>query len=251
MFSAFFRRILPITLVLSIAIIAIFTVDSEAIKNFFSPSTEKEETQQQPSTAQEENFDEKNQITIFFLGDSLTEGFGLKPEYSYPSQVEMLFRKANFPVKSVNAGVSGDTSGGGLRRFLWYLDNGQEKIDILFLALGANDGLRGLKVSNMEDNLAKIITAAQERKIKVVLSGMIIPKNYGKDYFDAFQATFPKLAKKYNLSLLPFLLQDVSGKAEYNLPDQIHPNSDGYVIISKNVFKILRPLVEEIQSKRR
>ena len=253
MFSTFPSRILAISLVLIGVILVIFTINSDIkneIKKIFTSSAEKEELSQLSDNPQEQLLSEKNQVTIFFLGDSLTEGFGLKPQYSYPNQVEMLFRKENLPVKSINAGVSGDTSGGGLRRFLWYLDNGQEKIDILFLALGANDGLRGLEVSNMEDNLSKIITAAQKKNIKVVLSGMITPKNYGKEYVEAFRETFPKLAQKYNLPLLPFLLKDVSGKAQYNLPDQIHPNSDGYVIISENVFKILKPIVKEIHSKK-
>ncbi len=174
--------------------------------------------------------------TILFLGDSLTEGYQLSKEQAYPALVEMELKKYDKNVKVINGGVSGATSASGLKRMDWYL---KAKPDVMVLALGANDGLRGLKVLETQKNLALVIEKAKKRQIKVILAGMKMPTNMGKTYQTQFENIFPYLSKKYSLTLIPFLLEGVGGKPEYNLPDGIHPNPKGHEIMAKNVLKFL------------
>ncbi len=174
--------------------------------------------------------------TVLFLGDSLTEGYQLSKDDSYPSVVERELKKTRKDVKVINGGVSGATSASGLKRLDWYL---KARPDIMILALGANDGLRGFKPTQTEKNLAGVIAKAQERKITVILAGMKVPTNMGEPYRSEFERIFPRLAKKYDLKLIPFLLEGVGGRPEYNLPDGIHPNRKGYERISQNVLKVL------------
>ena len=144
----------------------------------------------------------KAQTTILFLGDSLTEGYRVEPEYSYPSQLENKLKKQQYKnFKIINAGISGSTSASAKSRLQWYL---KTKIDILFLALGANDGLRGLPISQMKNNLSSTIELAQKNNIKVILAGMLIPPNYGLKYTKDFKNLFPYLQKKYNTLFVPF-----------------------------------------------
>ena len=176
--------------------------------------------------------------TILFLGDSLTEGYRLPKENAYPALVEKELKASKKGVKVINGGSSGATSASGLKRLDWYL---KAKPDILVLALGANDGLRGLKVSDTEKNLASTIEKAQGRGIKVIMAGMKMPTNYGEPYRTDFEEMFPKLAKKYKLKIIPFILEGVGGKPELNLPDGIHPNSKGHEIMAETVLKVLEP----------
>lgn len=178
--------------------------------------------------------------TILFLGDSLTEGYQLSKEEAFPALIEKELKKDQKDIKVINGGSSGATSASGAKRLDWYL---QAKPDIMVLALGANDGLRGLKIDQTEKNLASAIEKAQTRGIKVVLAGMKMPTNMGEKYRREFEQMFPKLAKKYNLVLIPFLLEGVGGKPELNLPDGIHPNPKGHEVMAKLVLKYLRPLL--------
>ncbi len=174
--------------------------------------------------------------TILFLGDSLTEGYQLSKEEAYPAVIERQLQKSHKGIKVINGGVSGATSASGLKRMDWYL---KAKPDIMVLALGANDGLRGMKVDQTEKNLATVIEKAQERGITVILAGMKMPTNMGEPYRTKFENLFPKLAKKYSLKLIPFILDGVGGKPELNLPDGIHPNPKGHEIMAKTVLKVL------------
>ncbi len=182
-------------------------------------------------------------LTLLFLGDSLTEGYELSPAESYPMLVKEQFQNAGLNVEVINAGLSGDTTLGGLNRFQWYLSNKPFKLDFLFLALGANDGLRGLPLATAEANLRELIKLAQQANIEVVLAGMEIPPNYGKAYSQQFSAMYTKLATDFSLVLMPFLLTDVAGNASLNLPDGFHPNAAGYRIIATNVYLVLSPLI--------
>lgn len=177
---------------------------------------------------------------IVFIGDSLTEGFQLPKEYSYPALIQEKIDSESKAYKIINGGVSGSTSASGPSRLNWFL---KSKPKFLVFALGANDGLRGLSLKKMEENLSKVIEKAQLENIIVVLAGMEIPTNYGADYTKNFKATFERLAKKYKTHFIPFLLKDVAGIKKYNLPDGIHPNKEGYKIVAKNVYKILGPLL--------
>ena len=174
--------------------------------------------------------------TILILGDSLTEGYQLAKEEAYPAIVERELRKSHEKIKVINGGVSGATSASGSRRLDWYL---KAKPDIMILALGANDGLRGLKISETEKNLSLAIEKAQKSGITVILAGMKMPTNMGEPYRSQFEKIFTSLAKKYSLKLLPFLLDGVGGKPQFNLPDGIHPNPKGHEIMARSVLKIL------------
>lgn len=178
--------------------------------------------------------------TILFLGDSLTEGYQLPKEEAYPALVEKELKKARKDIKVINGGVSGATSASGLKRMDWYL---QAKPEIMILALGANDGLRGLKVEETEKNLSNVILKAKERGIKVILAGMKMPPNMGESYREKFEKIFPALAKKHSISLVPFILEGVGGRPEYNLPDGIHPNPKGHEVMAQNILKVLEPLL--------
>lgn len=179
---------------------------------------------------------------ILFFGDSLTAGYGLSPEEAFPALVEKQLNKNGKPCKVVNAGLSGETSAGGLSRIEWIL---RQPIDIFVLELGGNDGLRGLPLAQTKKNLQAIIDKVKAKypKVKIVVVGMMVPPNMGTDYTTQFHAIFPELAKKNNATLLPFLLEGVGGNEKLNLPDGIHPNSEGHKIVAANVLKVLNPIL--------
>ena len=178
---------------------------------------------------------------IVCLGDSITAGYGLREDQSYPALLQARLKALGLPHRVVNAGVSGDTSAGGLARMDWLL---KQRIDVLLVALGGNDGLRGHLPEDMEKNLAAIIEKGQAAGAKVVLAGMRMPTNYGPDYTRDFQAVYPALAKKYHVPLLPFLLEGVAANPKLNQPDGIHPTAEGAKIVEANVWKALDPLIE-------
>ena len=182
--------------------------------------------------------------TILFLGDSLTAGLGVEPTQAFPALIEGKIREKNLPFEVINAGVSGDTTAGGLARLDWVL---QKKIDILVLALGANDGLRGLPVAQMKANLQAIIdkVKAKNPTVKIVIAGMQMPPNLGTDYAREFDAAFPEVAKKNGATLIPFLLEGVGGHLDLNQPDQIHPTAAGHKIAAENVWRVLAPLLRK------
>ncbi len=177
---------------------------------------------------------------ILFLGDSLTEGYGVKREKSYPYLLEQHFNKTQKLIKVINGGVSGSTTSSGLERLNWHIKRSPE---ILFLALGANDGLRGISLKVTFQNLEKIIQTALDKKIKVVLAGMLLPLNYGKKYRDDFEKGYKELAKKFDVIFIPFLLDGVARKKEFNIDDGIHPNEKGHEKIKNNVIPFLKKLI--------
>lgn len=179
---------------------------------------------------------------IVFYGDSLTAGYGLDPEVAFPSLVEKALLEKGKEVKVVNAGLSGETSAGGLSRVDWVL---RQRVDIFVLELGANDGLRGLPIEQTEKNLQAIIdkVTAKNPGVKIVIAGMMVPPNMGPDYSSRFQKVFPVLASRNDATLIPFLLQNVAGDAKLNLADGIHPNVEGHQAVAKNVLEVLEPLL--------
>jgi len=176
--------------------------------------------------------------TLVFLGDSLTAGYGLAREESFPSLVEARIRAAGLGWKVVNAGVSGDTSAGARARLDFVY---RQNPDLIFLCIGSNDGLRGLPVAELERNLRAILDRARAAGTRVVLAGAMLPENYGKDYREAFQRVFPRLAKEYRAGFLPFLLQGVAMEPGLNQDDGIHPNAAGERRVADNVWKVLGP----------
>jgi acyl-CoA thioesterase-1 len=182
-----------------------------------------------------------SQKVILFYGDSLTAGYGLSPEQAFPALVEKKLNDAGKPCKVINAGLSGETSAGGLSRLDWVL---REPIDIFVLELGPNDGLRGLPLEQTQKNLQTIIDRVKKKypKVKIVIAGMMVPPNLGAEYTTQFKNIFPTIAKKNKAALIPFLLQDVAGIENLNLPDRIHPNVEGHKIVAKNVYNVIAPL---------
>ncbi len=178
---------------------------------------------------------------IVFLGDSLTAGYGLTPDQAFPALIGDRLREAGHDFEIVNAGVSGDTSAGGLRRLEWSLDG---DVEVLVVGLGGNDGLRGLPPSQLRDNLARIIETAQARQIAVVLLGMEAPPNFGETYTQEFRAVYRELAERYDVPLIPFFLEGVAGVPSLNQSDGIHPNPEGQRRIADTIWQTLRPVVE-------
>jgi len=179
---------------------------------------------------------------IVMLGDSLTAGLGLPIESAYPSLLQRRLDAEGYTFEVVNAGVSGDTSAGGLSRLDWAL---QGDVRVLVVALGGNDALRGLPPEQLKQNLAQIIERAQARKIRVVLAGMESPPNWGRDYNVSFHKVYTGLAAEYHVPLVPFLLQNVAGSETLNQRDGIHPTAEGARIVADNVWAVLKPVVDE------
>ncbi len=183
---------------------------------------------------------------LLFFGDSLTAGYGLDPAQAFPALIQEKIKARGWHFRVINAGLSGETTAGGLRRIDWVL---QRPIAALVLALGANDGLRGLPVGEAKRNLQAIIDRTKHKypHAKIVLAGMQVPTNLGQEYITSFRALFPDLAATNNALLIPFLLEDVGGVPALNLPDGIHPNPAGHHIIAENVWKVLEPLLQSLQ----
>ena len=183
-----------------------------------------------------------NRPRIVAFGDSLTAGLGVQADESYPAQLQRRLDSLGYHYRVINAGVSGDTTAGGLRRVPWILNN---KPALVILELGANDGLRGLPVEQTKHNLRQTIRQLQEGGTTVVLAGMRLPPNYGQDYTASFEAMYQMLAKECRLLLIPFFLEGVGGSSSLNQADGIHPTKEGYEVIVEQVLKVLRPMLNE------
>ena len=184
--------------------------------------------------------------TVVFFGDSLTAGYGLDPSQAFPALIQKKIDARGWNFLAVNAGLSGETTAGGLRRIDWVL---QRPIDVFVLELGANDGLRGLPVEDAKQNLNAIMERVRRKypHVKILLAGMRMPTNLGKDYTTRFREMFPELAQANKAALIPFLLRGVGGVPALNLPDGIHPTPAGHEIVAENVWSVLEPLLQELQ----
>lgn len=180
--------------------------------------------------------------TIVFFGNSLSAGYGLTPSEAFPAIIQTKIDSASLPYKVVNAGLSGETTAGGLGRIDWIL---QQPLDVFVLELGANDGLRGIPVAETKRNLQSIIDKVKAKypTAQIVLAGMQIPPNMGATYAQTFQAIYPDLARQNNIALVPFLLEGVGGEAKLNQQDGIHPTAEGARIVAQNVWQVLQPLL--------
>lgn len=183
---------------------------------------------------------------ILFFGDSLTAGYGLDPAQAFPAVIQEKIHARGWNFRAINAGLSGETTAGGLRRIDWVL---QRPIAVLVLALGANDALRGLPVEAAQHNLQAIIERTKKKYpgVQVVLAGMQAPPNLGLDYTSRFRAMFPDLAAVHGAALVPFLLDGVGGIPALNLPDGLHPTPAGHQIVADNVWKVLEPVLQTLQ----
>ena len=178
---------------------------------------------------------------IVAFGNSLTAGLGVPPDQSYPAHLQRALDAAGYAYRVVNAGVSGETTAGGVRRVSWVLTS---KPTIVILELGGNDGLRGLSLQETKANLERIIQQLQQASVTVVLAGMKLPPNYGQDYTTGFEALYQALTKQYRLTPIPFFLDGVAGSSSLNQADGIHPTGEGYRLIVEKIFPALEPLLE-------
>lgn len=182
--------------------------------------------------------------TILFFGDSITAGYGIDSENAFPALIQSKLDSLNYNYRAVNAGLSGETSAGGLRRVEWVL---QQSVDIFVLELGGNDGLRGVDPADTKSNLQGIIEIVQEKNpnITVILTGMEAPPNMGQDYTDAFRQVYIDLDQENEVQFIPFILEGVAGNPELNLPDGIHPTEEGHEIVADLIWDTLYPLLQK------
>ena len=200
----------------------------------------------QPAAPAAAGANDSGRPKVVVLGDSLTAGYGLLELQAFPALLQEKLNVDGYQWEVVNAGISGDTSAAGLQRIEWAL--GQGDVRILILELGANDGLRGLPVSEMKKNLAAIIEQAQEKRVAVLLAGMEAPPNFGPEYTVSFRQVYRDLSRQYNVKFLPFLLDKVAGESALNQEDGIHPNIEGAKIVADTVWNVLRPMVDAASS---
>lgn len=180
---------------------------------------------------------------MVFLGDSLTAGFGLAENQAFPALLQAEFARRGTPIRVVNAGVSGDTTAGGLARVGWLLS---QRPEVLVVGLGANDGLRGQPVEAAADNLRRIVEQARSAGVAVLLLGMQVPRSMGPEYVREFNEMYPRLAREMNVALVPFLLEGVAGRRNLNLEDGIHPNAEGQHRVAENVRSHLERLLRNL-----
>jgi len=202
-----------------------------------------EQVQEETANTSESDTTSKS---ILFFGDSLTAGYGLDdPEDAYPALIQQKLDSLNLKYTAINAGVSGETTAGGKNRISWVL---KQNVDIFVLELGANDGLRGIPLSETRQNLQAIIDTVRTKNpdTQIVLAGMQLPPNLGQKYTAGFKKIYPELAEKNNAKLIPFLLTNVAGIPDLNQQDGIHPTVKGHKIVTENVWDILAPMVKQL-----
>jgi acyl-CoA thioesterase-1 len=180
--------------------------------------------------------------TIVAFGDSLTAGLGVPKESSFPAVLESKIRKSGYRYRVINAGISGETTSGGLGRVDEIIGM---KPEIVILELGANDGLRGIDLGIVQSNLRHIIEKLQEKKIRILLAGMKLPPNMGREYTEGFRKIYPELARRYHLGLIPFLLEGTAARDELNQPDGLHPTANGYKVVAATVWQSLQPMLRK------
>ena len=177
---------------------------------------------------------------LVFLGDSLTAGYTLDVDLAYPALIQKKIDEADLNYRVINSGISGDTTAGGLRRLDWLL---RQRVDMLVIALGANDGLRGLPVESAEQNLDAMIKKVREKSpgTIILLAGMVLPENMGSDYKTQFDGLYARVAGRNQVPLMPFILEGVATDPDLNLPDGLHPNEQGHRIMADNMWAFIRP----------
>jgi acyl-CoA thioesterase-1 len=207
-------------------------------------ATKKADSKEKEENASQNNIEavaESN--VILFFGNSLTAGMGLDPNEAFPALIQKKIDSLQLSYKVVNAGLSGETTASGKNRIGWVLNN---DIEVFVLELGANDGLRGIPLDETRSNLQEIIDVVKQKNpdTTIILAGMQIPPNMGQDYTSEFKEIFPDLAKRNNIGLIPFLLEDVAGNPELNQPDGIHPTAEGQKIIANNIWPIIAKVIK-------
>lgn len=201
--------------------------------------------EEKSATEESENQSEVEKTkTILFFGDSITAGYGLETDEAFPNLIQQRLDSLGYDYTVINAGLSGETTAGGLNRINWVL---KQNVEIFVLELGANDGLRGVPLAETRSNLNKIVDYVQEKNAdtRIILAGMQIPPNLGAEYTSEFKELFPELAKKENIELIPFILEGVAGDPELNQQDGIHPTAEAQPILVDNIWETLEPLLQK------
>jgi len=185
---------------------------------------------------------------ILFFGDSITAGHGVDKEQAFPALVQQKIDSLGWDFRAINAGLSGETSAGGLRRVEWML---RQPVSVFVLELGGNDGLRGIDLDATKNNLQKIIDKVETKypEAHIIIAGMQVPPNLGPEYTKKFKQMYPELADKNDATLIPFLLKDVGGIDELNQPDGIHPNPEGHKIVAETVWDTLKPILQQMRKE--
>ena len=230
------------------ACFALLTVAAIGCNRAEPPPATRSPDQQQPQGQEPSppSSDDNGRPKVVCLGDSLTAGLGLVETQSFPSLLQKKIDAEELPFEVVNAGVSGDTSAGGLRRLDWAL---QGDVKVLIVALGGNDALRGLSVPEMRANISAIVSRARDKGVIVMIAGMQAPPNFGQEYTLAFRQVFVDVAREYRTPLIPFLLEKVAGEPSLNQPDGIHPNARGAEVVAETVWNGLRPILQQMSSQ--
>ncbi len=197
--------------------------------------------------ARAEAAQDRQEIVILSFGDSLMAGYQIPMNKAFPAQLEAALRDKGYAVRVLNSGVSGDTAADGLARLDWSLN---EKVDGAIVEFGANDALRGIDPKVTEPSLAEILKTLKEKHIELLVAGMEAPRNWGKDYDDAFRAMYPRLAAKYDAPLYPFFLKDVAAVRSLNLADGLHPTPEGVAVVVRNILPEVEKLIARIREKR-
>ena len=207
-------------------------------------SSKKEEKAGTEESVQKESKTTSSEKLILFFGNSLTAGYGLEQDEAFPALIQEKIDSLGLSYKVVNAGLSGETTSGGKNRIDWVL---KQNVDVFVLELGANDGLRGIPLDETRRNLQEIIDFVREKNpdTEIILAGMQIPPNMGQEYTSEFRNIYPQLAEKNDVHLIPFLLEGVAGNPELNQEDGIHPTAEGYEIVAKNVWSVLKETLQE------
>lgn len=184
---------------------------------------------------------------ILFFGDSITAGYGIDKSNAFPALIQQKIDSLGWDFKVVNAGLSGETSAGGLRRVDWIM---RQDFEVFVLELGGNDGLRGIDLASTKQNLKEIIEKVRNKRpdAEIILTGMQVPPNLGPDYTEQFKSMYPEIAKEKNVNLIPFLLEDVGGNPDLNQGDGIHPTAEGHKIIAETVWEELKPILQELRT---
>jgi acyl-CoA thioesterase-1 len=231
------------SILLTSLLVSLFLLNSCGQSEPASSVNENEVTEESTSEQVNDTPQKKDRPRIVFFGNSLTAGYGLDEQYSFPSLIQQRLDSLGYSYEVVNAGLSGETTAGGRNRIDWVME---QPMDIFVLELGGNDVLRGFDLEVTRKNLAAILDAVRKQypEVKLVLAGMEAPPNMGNTYTKEFRKIYQDLAREKNTALIPFLLADVGGIESLNLPDRIHPNKEGQKIVASNVMKTLVPLLE-------
>ena len=232
-------KYLRITVLLSLFVFLSACQQDSATSEEPALATDSEET----TAIQSIESSEKGEIHVLFYGDSITAGYGLELEHAFPARIQSKVNELGWPVRVTNAGLSGETSTGGLNRIDWLL---RQSVDIFVLELGGNDGLRGISLDLTARNLQAILDKVKEKNpdALLVVAGMQIPPNLGQEYTNQFKNLFPDLADNNDATLIPFILDGVAGNTALNLPDGIHPTAEGHEIIAETVWTSISPLID-------